>query len=279
MGAIEDIVLRGDRRGIAELRGSVPEDFCTQAAQFVLDHPGKVLIATGFYILSAGAPETDGPPGAIVLGQAIESLGSHVAYVTDAHTAPIMTAGGVAEGNVFTFPILDWEESQNRAARILEDVQPDLLIAIERCGRTRNGEYLNMRGQDISEWTGKLDALFMNHGATIGIGDGGNEVGMGTLYDVIPSVSTLVQDPCDVAATHLVLAAVSNWGGYGVVAALSRLTGKRLLPSTTNHARMIRKMAQEGAVDGTTGAQEPVVDGFTLEENMQVLTDLRALER
>ena len=55
-------------------------------------------------------------------------------------------------------------------------------------------------------------------------------------------------------------------------------SGKRLLPSTTNHARMIRKMAQEGAVDGTTGAQEPVVDGFTLEENMQVLTDLRALE-
>ena len=106
MGASEDIVLRGDRSGIAELRGSVPDDFCTQAAQFVLDHPGKVLIATGFYILSAGAPETDGPPGAIVLGQAIESLGSHVAYVTDAHTAPIMTAGGVAEGNVFTLSLI-----------------------------------------------------------------------------------------------------------------------------------------------------------------------------
>ena len=223
---IEDIVLRNDRRGIAHLRGAVPEDFCTQAAQFALDHPGRILIATGFYILSAGAPESDGPPGAIVLGEALESLGNYVAYVTDAHTVPIMVAGGVPEDHVFAFPVVSWEESQTRAQRILEEVKPDLLIAIERCGRTRSGEYLNMRGKDISQWTGKLDALFLEHPATIGIGDGGNEVGMGSVYAAIPDVPTLVRDPCDVPATHLVLAAVSNWGGYGVVAALARLTGE-----------------------------------------------------
>ena len=277
MADIEDIVLRNDRRGIAHLRGAVPEDFCTQAAQFALDHPGRVLIATGFYILSAGAPESDGPPGAIVLGEALEALGNYVAYVTDAHTVPIMVAGGVPEDKVFAFPIVSWEESQTRAQRILEEVQPDLLIAIERCGRTRSGDYLNMRGQDISSYTSKLDALFLAHEATIGIGDGGNEVGMGSLYAAIPEVPTLVRDPCDVPATHLVLAAVSNWGGYGVVAALSRLTGKRLLPSPTDHGRIIRQMAQQGAVDGITGVREPIVDGFSLQENLAVLEELREL--
>ena len=72
---IEDIILDQDQRGVSHLRGHVPTDFCAQAAQYILDHPGPAIIATGFYILSAGKHETDGPPGAIAIGNALKALG------------------------------------------------------------------------------------------------------------------------------------------------------------------------------------------------------------
>ena len=59
---IEDIILQKDQRGISALRPFLPADFCTQAAQYVLDNPGTTLITTGFYILYGNAVETDGPP-------------------------------------------------------------------------------------------------------------------------------------------------------------------------------------------------------------------------
>ena len=36
-------------------------------------------------------------------------------------------------------------------------------------------------------------------------------------------------------------------------------------------------MAQHGAVDGITGVREPIVDGFSLQENLAVLEELRTL--
>ena len=80
---IEDIVLDHDRRGIGALRPHVPDDFCTQAARYLLDHPGPVIITTGFYILMSDAPETDGPPGAFAIANAIRSLGHPVIHLTD----------------------------------------------------------------------------------------------------------------------------------------------------------------------------------------------------
>ena len=90
MPTIEDIILNHDRRGINALRPHLPEDFCTQAAQYLLEHPGPVIIATGFYIIMSDAPETDGPPGAFAIGNAIRELGHPVAYAADAPVAGMM---------------------------------------------------------------------------------------------------------------------------------------------------------------------------------------------
>ena len=57
--SIEDIILAQDKRGISALRSHLPSDYCLQTARFVLDHPGPVLIATGFSIPMAQATETD----------------------------------------------------------------------------------------------------------------------------------------------------------------------------------------------------------------------------
>ena len=275
MPTIEDVILRRDKRGVAALRPALPQDYCTRAAHFMMEHQGRVVIATGFYILSTHAPETDGPPGAIALGRALESLGYLVNYVTDEYTQPLFAAVGVPDSQVVTFPIVSLEESRAQAVRLLMELQPDLLVAIERCGRSQDGRYLNMRGHDISEWTAKLDELFLGHPASVGIGDGGNEIGMGNLYDAVRSAPSLVPEPCTVPTSHLVIAGVSNWGGYGLVAALSRIVGRDLLPSSEEHGHLIRTMAEHGAVDGLNGAPGDSVDGFTLAENLEVLEELR----
>ena len=56
---IENIILQKDQRGMTELRPHVPADFCFQAAQHILDHPGNAAMVTGFYVLMSDKPETD----------------------------------------------------------------------------------------------------------------------------------------------------------------------------------------------------------------------------
>ena len=54
--SIEDIILSQDKRGMLALRPHLPDDYCSQAAQFIIDHPGGVIIVTGFYVVMAGKP-------------------------------------------------------------------------------------------------------------------------------------------------------------------------------------------------------------------------------
>ncbi len=273
---IEDIILDHDKRGMLALRPHVPVDFCEQAAQYVMDHPGHTVITTGFYVIMAGKPETDGPPGAIAIGRALQALGRRVTYVTDSYTAPVLQQW--AEGaQVVEFPITGVDESKRHASQMLEDLRPALLISIERCGRNRNDEYLNMRARDISPQTARLDYLFDGDVPSVGIGDGGNEIGMGNLVDVIPSVDSLPDDPAISRVDRLVIASVSNWGGYGLVAAMSRIAGRNLLPSSDDEARMVEGMIEAGAVDGTTGDAIPTVDNFSMDENGQLLARLHGV--
>ncbi|MEE8420203.1 MAG: glutamate cyclase domain-containing protein, partial [Dehalococcoidales bacterium] len=82
--SIEDIILNHDCRGISALRPFLPSSFCEDAARFILEKSGTghktALITTGFFILSAKAPETDGPPGTIALARALRQLGFKVIY-------------------------------------------------------------------------------------------------------------------------------------------------------------------------------------------------------
>ena len=275
MLSIEDIILGNDHRGIAGLRTYLPGDFCEQAARFAMSRTGTTLIATGFYISMAGAPETDGPPGAIAVGRALESLGRRVVYVTDHYTLPILQPFASPEATLVEFPICDDGDSRKFASELLSRLGPSLLVSIERCGITEDGTYLNMRGVDISAQTARLDHLFLQHSHTIGIGDGGNEIGMGNLLRYIPQVNTLPAKPATTCATHLVISSTSNWGGYGLVAALSRLVGRSLLPSQEEVSALIQRMVGLGAVDGVIGASQCTVDAMSIEEHGRALCNLK----
>ena len=272
--SIENIVLSCDQRGISALRPYLPPDFCERAASLILEHPGAALIATGFYIPAGSAPETDGPPGAVALGRVIASLGSRVTYVTDAYTAPVLR-GLLEDGeDVLEFPIVGHQASRAHAADLLASLKPTLTIAVERCGLTDEGLYRNMRGVDVSGYHAKIDYLFRIHDCSVGIGDGGNEIGMGAVAAAIPAVMPFVRHPSATSTTRLVISSVSNWGALGVIAAMSRLRKENLLPTVAETRGLVRRAIALGAVDGTTGERADTVDGFPLADSDRVLAEM-----
>ncbi len=272
--SIEDIILAQDKRGIAALRPDLSPHYCEDAARFLLAHDGPVMIATGFYILQADRPETDGPLGALALGRALHRLGRQVIHISDRYTTPLLQHLGGSETEVISFPITDAAASRQYASELLAKFNPGRLIAIERCGLTAADTYLNMRGRDISATTARIDELFVQHPHSIGIGDGGNEIGMGNLADRIPAVPSLPDQPALTCTTQLVIASVANWGAYGILAALSQLTGQSLLPTPVSESEALRQAVDFGAVDGTTSEAVYTVDGFSVADNEDTLQRL-----
>ena len=274
--AIEDIILQDDIRGMKALRAHMKDGWLDSSAQLLLDHPGKILIVTGFYILRASEPETDGPPGAVAIGEALKALGNTVAYVTD---APCMTSMRAIAGDdeVIEFPITTHNESLKFAHNLLAEHAPSALISIERAGLVGDGTYRNWKGLDFSEHNAKIDHMFEQHPYSVGIGDGGNEIGMGNMRHVIPDIENLPDDPCTTTTTELIIASVSNWGGYGLVAALSVKSDKNLLPSVEQGDKWVRDIVAVGAVEGMSGESKDWVDGRAPEDDAMCLRDLHTL--
>ena len=100
---------------------------------------------------------------------------------------------------------------------------------------------------------------------------------MGNVAKEVTTVDSLVKEPCVTEVSELVLASVSNWGGYGLAASISKLSGKNVLLSVEEDMDIIRKTADTGAVDGMSAKQEYKADGFTLEENAETLQALHGL--
>ena len=277
MTTVEDIILDHDKRGVTHLRPFLQADFCDDAARLIAGTSGPAMIVTGFYIMGAQLPETDGPPGALAIGRALQAMGREVVYVTDNVTHSVMQGLVGSEAEVVDFPITDDQASKEYAKQLLARVNPGAIIAIERCSLTADGAYLNMRGRDISQWNARVDHLFTDHPATVGIGDGGNEIGMGNLIKEIPGVETLPDNPAATKTSKLIITSVSNWGGYGLAASLSKVAGRNLLPSVEGEAETLKRTVDLGSVDGFSTEPRYEVDGFTSDENGVLLGRLHQL--
>jgi hypothetical protein len=245
---------------------------------------GRALLTTGF-ALGPGLPETDGPPGAAVLGRALRRLGSEVVYVTDAVTVPPLEAALKVLGepaDIVTFHA-SAGGAEETARRLLAEYTPAFLVAVERPGRTASGDYLSMRAESVRDWNGPLDALFLARAprgvrrpVTIGVGDGGNEIGMGNVRARVARVSAQARRFASVVTVdHLVVAGTSNWGAYGIVAELSRLAGRDLLHTSDEEQAMVVACVQAGAVDGVTRRGEPTVDRLPSGAHTGILELLR----
>jgi len=274
--SIEDIVLAYDTRQMTALRAHLSPTFVGDAAEALLATAGRALIVTGFYVAAAGAPETDGPPGAVAVGRALAALGNGVTYVTDSLSYDVVAS--IADGApVVNFPIVGHAESAEFAARLLAAERATSVVAIERPGLLADGTFRSYRGIDLSAFNAKTDYLFSPSVLSVGIGDGGNELGMGALRDVIPGIEGLPPEPCVTAATQLIISSCSNWGAYGLVAALSLRAGRRLLPSVGQARAWLETIVAAGAVEGMSGERKPWVDGRSPEQDDYCLRALHDL--
>lgn len=266
---IEDIVLRHSKRGMNVLRAAMPNDYCREAAEMILSWPnGIVFLATGFYV--AGFAETDGPVGTVTLASALKALGYHPVIITD-----IFCKGFFEPKNldvIYMDITADWKYCED----LLQNYSPVGLISIERCGKNINNDYANMRGISIVGHTAPIDCLFesaLGKIPTIGIGDGGNEIGMGNIAELITDQLELI--PCKVCVDQLVIATVSNWGAYAITAYLAILTGEDVFPAFQKVYDYIKMTVDLGSVDGVTKEHIVGVDGFSMEIEEEIVTSLQ----
>jgi len=99
------------------------------AAARALRSARRVLIVTGFTV-QPGMPETDGPPGAAVLGRALRRVGAQVRYVTDATNVPLVEAALKTLDEPLDVTVYSGEA--DAARRLLDAERPTHLVAIER---------------------------------------------------------------------------------------------------------------------------------------------------
>ncbi|MGL6076848.1 MAG: glutamate cyclase domain-containing protein [Fimbriiglobus sp.] len=239
-------------------------DFERACQSFAKTSSASVKIYTGFFIPSAEPPafETDGPLGAKFLADGLTMLG-----------IPCEVCG---------------EETIRRLIPTTPLREPPThLLAIERPGPTADGSFRTMRTRDITSHHATVHAQYeldrSFNPVTIGIGDGGNEIGMGnisheTLRKNIPAAEVV---HCRVGVNHLVVCGVSNWGAYALVAGVAVLLGRKDVISLFDAAREqvnLEAMVQAGPlVDGVSGRMTATVDGLSWEDYTRPMLAIRQI--
>lgn len=290
-----DIGNRGVHKLYAAARARTEDPLCLAAARKLasIEAGEAVILVTGSLTrpwVSKAIGETDGPVGVAAMARGL-SYGFNavpVVVLDDSLLPPMQSLLQASGQSVVTldqarraaanvrfcsvavtrgFPI-DPVQAREAAAQMLEEVRPKAIISVERAGMTPRGTYHNMLGQEFGEGRSRIDYLVSAANdagiPTIGIGDGGNEIGMGAIAAAVHEHIRHGDVICAALATDVVLpAGVSNWGCYAIQAALALLTGNRdLLHTATMERRLLEAAASAGFVDGRSGKCEPTADGL-----------------
>lgn len=262
-----------------------------------LESAKHVMLLTGFSV-AANMPETDGPPGTAALGHALRELGKIVTYVTDPGNAAIMKAAvgaldskAAQYGRLLTFDASHDGSAVGKANELLDKYKPDAVVAIELPSRAADGSRHNMRGVNIDPFNGPVDEILVQANkrervTTVGVGDGGNEAGMGGLPG-IPKALDGSEMAAKVPAQHPATSWNSNLGGEAIGAVMLARAGKLdKLHTPEQQAGVITATLAAGAVDGVTrkkiagelsddGKTTSGVDGFSIQVHGAMLEMLK----
>ena len=227
--------------------------------------------------------ENDGPFGSTVLAGGLAAIGHRVSIYTDpACAAPI---AALLERRALKVPVVELRmgDAAQQEAMAMEH---DILVAIEPLGGNVHGKLHGVNGVCRDAFRCNVDRAFRAALAggkiTIGIGDGGNEIGFGRLRarleQRLPEFAQ--KDKTEggggifstVETTQLVVASTSNLGAYGVLAALAILRGDAgLCHSAAEEIALHQVGVGLGLVDGGGGGRIPWCDGIPAESNAAVV--------
>jgi hypothetical protein len=275
-----------------------------------------VIITTGHPVRPWVNPEimeSDGPPGAVALAKAINmGLGAVPVIVCEDSLTNIVHGGCSAAGilvrsveeakkstecphfvnvaSIRALSVEDHDTARETAHKILNELNPVAMIAIEKPGMNEKGIYHLTAGFDISPGVAKVDYIFEEARSqgilTIGVGDGGNELGMGVIKDFIKASipnGSECKCPCKAGIApyletdFLVVSTVSNWGAYAIVACLAYiLENPSLLHDAETELRVLNQCAFEGAID-SVGRAIPQVDSIPANIHCAIVESLRYL--
>jgi hypothetical protein len=291
------------------------DDFAAACRWLAGECVARVGIVTGFYIPAANAPETDGPLGTLLLAKVLQALGQEVTLFTELPTLQALRNGLQRQGRGPGVPIstsgLDLHPLLQVASWTRGTGRFDCLIAIERVGPSHTpqslrhqyhsltaplpdflvrvpredwDQYHTMRGQIITPFMEPAHQDFewcmenpSQGPVTIGIGDGGNEIGMGKIpWEVIArNVPNGAKVACRIATDHNIVCGVSNWGAYALAAGVWYLSGRPFDPAlfspVAERELWAAVLAEAVLVDGVTGKRELTVDGLSWEEYVRPL--------
>ena len=279
-----------------------------------LSSGGIVAIATGWLDrphVSLDIAETDGPPGAAVLARALHVGFGAIPFVfvekqivepTKAviHAAGLRCvepeetlaakggSGALHAASVIALPS-DRPAAEAMAKDFLSRFDIRAFVAVEKGGENKCGRIRPSRGADTTAALSKADALLdacrERSIPSVGIGDGGNEIGMGLIRDRVAGTLRNSLGPDGTsddgvmpfgATDALVAATVSNWGAYGVAAALALILGRPdVLHTVEMEEAILRASAAAGFIDGVTGYVGPSADGLPLAVQLAVVRLLR----
>lgn len=286
------------------------------AAQYLaeIDDGSTIVITTGSVSrawISPEIAENDGPAGVAVVARAL-AMSKRITVVLLAEATLIPQFSGVLMAAGLTILPLDLARKANQegtllavavrpfttedatagpeAAKVLDELKPELLMSIERVGRNSDGRYLSMRGVDYGQGRARIDHVFdlaQERGIpTVSVGDGGNEIGMGNVAEAVRTKIRFGDVAADGGAgigavttvDSLVTAACSNWGAYAVVAALAaRLDDGRLIHTTSLEKRLLERGSQMGLINSPVGLIEDRVDDIDVATHLAVVELLSAV--
>lgn len=278
-----DNIMKQDLGGRGFL-GTLPANPVKETFE-TLANAARVILLTGFPVRMADGSfigETDGPSGTANLAYALAEAGADVLVVTDQASFGLLEAALRYRAPKAKLALLPEESTEIFIQSTIRNFAPTHFISLERPGKAANGHYHNMRGEFIDDMITD-SALFLTEAkafgaVTICIGDGGNEMGMGSFHNEIAANVPCGETICAKGCADLPLTSgVSNWWGWGIAALLSQHTKKNLLPTDAEETELLHRVVMAGGVDGCTKQQTETVDNLSLETHISILHAVRDL--